>query len=110
MIVVALGLLGACAAGSAEEPGEEQGEEIGVAEEALMIGRGGLSAKSCPGGGAPACVSCNSKAQCVTACSGGYSCDTESEGTPSTGTVNTCSTELDCRTYVAAPGGFVSIQ
>jgi hypothetical protein len=79
--------------------GESEGATAkteGSAASALRIGGGGLT-ETCPGGGAPACVTC-SGFKCVWACAGDNTCATDT---------NMCAYSPGvCRTLSFSPGAF----
>lgn len=91
-----------CSAGMDAEPSETS-EAIETESEALMRG-GGLGAQQCPGGGSPQCVACDG-GDCVTSCTGGYTCDVEDfdvEG----GTATLCAPTGNCSTLAFRRGAF----
>jgi hypothetical protein len=88
-------LLTASMAGCAAQAAEgETTKAEGSNANALQIGGGG-STDMCPGGGAPACVKC-SGIQCVYACAGANTCQTDA---------NSCAwAPKVCRTLSFSPG------
>ena len=85
-VLLSMVLFGCAADVGSESSNENESAELGSSSEALSIG-GGLGVVSCPGGGAPMCVTCNSG--CKIACYGGYTCQTDSDS---------CAVGNNCRT------------
>jgi len=109
MMMTAIALVGLLLnAGCSGAPEPEQvapEQDVGSLEQALAIGNPGVA--SCPGGGSPSCVACDG-GECVQACTGGYTCDTESwdvEG----GEATSCKLVGNCLTFsfgnIAGGGG-----
>lgn len=87
--------LGGCAAEIAPE------DPVAFASEALQRS-GGLGAQECSGGTSPRCMACDG-VTCVTACSGGYTCEIERRPD---GSARSCGFETDsCRSSSFAIGG-----
>jgi hypothetical protein len=99
-------LAGCAGAGTDAEPNDTidgaADVELGSQSEAMRIAPG-LS-NSCPGGGSAMCVTC-SDGLCISACYGGYTCDTSSETGSGGGTIRTCEVANgSCRTSSGVDG------
>jgi hypothetical protein len=92
-----------CAAQAEQSEGESEVASSGSTASALQKGGGGGTA-SCPGGGAPSCVTC-SDAKCIWACAGGYTCETSQDANTTMCSVKTST----CRTISFAVGSFAGM-
>lgn len=102
LLVSAVGWSSGCAAQAQQSEGESEGATSGSTASALQKGGGGTV--SCPGGGAPQCVTC-SDGKCIYACVGGYTCETSQDAN-----TTMCAVKVNaCRTISFSVGSFAGM-
>ena len=103
MLLVTASMVGCAAQVPESESEAATATAEGSTASPLRIGRG-AAAESCPGGGAPSCVTCTSDDRCVWACAGGYTCTAPD---PEGGIL--CGYSGECRTISFSPGVFMQV-
>lgn len=109
-VILALSAMLMLMAGCMADPGETgagPADDVGESQSELAIGSfsgfGTAGVRTCPGGSAPACVSCSSRGQCTQACTGDYTCDITDEDLGGGSSLRICQSGFTCRTGGATP-------